>query len=77
MSCGNARLVLRPLRLSDADDIHAGLQDWEVTRRMAMPPWHLSAHRCGGVPCKGTECGSGRGGHPTGRAGWVGVIGRR
>jgi len=34
-----ARLVLRPLRLSDADDIHAGLQDWEVTRRLEMPPW--------------------------------------
>jgi len=33
------RLVLRPLRTSDAEPLFALFADWEVVRRLSMPPW--------------------------------------
>jgi RimJ/RimL family protein N-acetyltransferase len=33
------RLVLRPLRASDAQPLVALFADWEVIRRLSMPPW--------------------------------------
>jgi RimJ/RimL family protein N-acetyltransferase len=34
-----ARLLLRPLRTSDAEPLFALFADWEVIRRLSMPPW--------------------------------------
>ena len=34
-----ARLVLRPLRASDAEPLFALFADWEVIRWLSMPPW--------------------------------------
>jgi RimJ/RimL family protein N-acetyltransferase len=36
---GTRRLVLRPLRVSDAAAIFALFNDWDVVRYLAMPPW--------------------------------------
>ena len=33
------RLVLRPLRASDAEPLFALFADWEVIRWLSMPPW--------------------------------------
>jgi RimJ/RimL family protein N-acetyltransferase len=33
------RLVLRPLQASDAQPLFALFADWEVVRRLSMPPW--------------------------------------
>jgi RimJ/RimL family protein N-acetyltransferase len=33
------RLLLRPLRTSDAEPLCALFADWEVIRRLSMPPW--------------------------------------
>ena len=33
------RLLLRPLRTSDAEPLFALFADWEVIRRLSMPPW--------------------------------------
>src|SRR5262245_41060415 len=34
-----ARLLLRPLRASDAEPLFALFADWEVIRWLSMPPW--------------------------------------
>ena len=34
-----ARLLLRPLRTSDAEPLFALFADWEVIRQLNMPPW--------------------------------------
>ena len=34
-----ARLVLRPLQATDAEPLFALFADWEVVRRLSMPPW--------------------------------------
>ena len=34
-----ARLLLRPLRTSDAEPLFALFADWEVIRWLSMPPW--------------------------------------
>ena len=34
-----ARLILRPLRDSDADQLFALISNWQVIRWLAMPPW--------------------------------------
>src|SRR5262245_45863912 len=34
-----ARLLLRPLRTTDAGPLFALFADWEVIRRLSMPPW--------------------------------------
>ena len=36
---GTDRLLLRPLRASDAEPLFALFADWEVIRRLSMPPW--------------------------------------
>src|SRR6188472_1932539 len=36
---GTRRLVLRPLRESDAATIFALFNDWEVVRFLSSPPW--------------------------------------
>jgi RimJ/RimL family protein N-acetyltransferase len=33
------RLLLRPLRAGDAEPVLALFNDWEVVRRLSMPPW--------------------------------------
>jgi len=33
------RLLLRPLRTNDAEPLFALFADWEVIRRLTMPPW--------------------------------------
>lgn len=36
---GTRRLILRPLRTSDAAAIYPLFNDWDVVRYLAMPPW--------------------------------------
>ncbi len=35
----STRLILRPPRLSDAEDIYLNINDWDVVSMIARPPW--------------------------------------
>ena len=48
---GTRRLILRPLRESDAAAIFALFNDWDVVRWLSSPPWPYTREDARGRSC--------------------------